>query len=343
MKLAKLFTDLNPVFDEADRRIMSFGERPKDFNVLQRSVTLSSIARGYIKLSGPDSRKFLQGQVTCDMQLVVDGQVIRGAHCTPKGRILFLFTAHCDTNDNIILETHQSITAQAIANLKKYAVFFKTEITDMSAALVTFLVAGPNCSDALQGLSTQPLPQPGAHLQEADFWLYCLANERYSITYTSPESAEKFIASPRFTLTGETYAALITLRSGFADITADTLDMFIPQMLNLDRQAFISFKKGCYTGQEIIARAHYRGAVKRRLRHIQCPLDKLPKPGEIVADSNGRSVGSVASAAWCSASQAELLLVLADKVEALKGLQIGTQSNIDAREVELPYPPLSKM
>ena len=190
------------MFDEADRRIMSFGERPKDFNVLQRSVTLSLIARGYIKLSGPDSRKFLQGQVTCDMQLVVDGQVIRGAHCTPKGRILFLFTAHCDTNDNIILETHQSITAQAIANLKKYAVFFKTEITDMSAALVTFLVAGPNCSDVLQGLSTQPLPQPGAHLQEADFWLYCLANERYSITYTSPEVhailKEGFEDSPMF-------------------------------------------------------------------------------------------------------------------------------------------------
>ena len=233
-----------------------------------------SAPRGYIKLSGPDSRKFLQGQVTCDMDSLSESNSINGAHCTPKGRIVFLFTARCDGDDNIILEVHPSILDTAIASLKKYAVFFKTEISEISGQTVS---DEANTSD------------------------------------------------------------LERLRTGRAEVVIETSEMFIPQMLNLDALGYISFKKGCYTGQEIIARAHYRGAVKRRMHHIKVPTDSLPTPGDDIKDNQGKSIGNVASAARTDESNIEILAVLADKYSDCDEIQIGDQAPEKVSHLPLPY------
>ena len=103
--------------------------------------------RGYIELSGPDSRKFLQGQVTCDMTTLSQEQSIYGAQCTPRGRIIFLFKASCDEQNNIILQTHSSIVEIAIASLKKYAVFFKTKIVQIDGQGIL------SCQHAWQNLA----------------------------------------------------------------------------------------------------------------------------------------------------------------------------------------------
>jgi len=233
----------------------------------------STDQRAYIQLTGPDSRKFLQGQVTCDMETLTGDTIINGAHCTPKGRIIFLFSASCDQQDNIILETHHSVRDLAIANLKKYAVFFKTEITDVSEE---------------------------------------------SATATIPSNLQR-------------------IRTGSADVVSTTSDMFIPQMLNLDALGYISFKKGCYTGQEIVARAHYRGAVKRRMHHLQLSLNSLPNAGDEIRNSEGKSIGNIASAAWIDPSSVEVLAVLADKSSDCTEIQIGEQPLASVVHLPLPY------
>lgn len=231
----------------------------------------SSDPRGYIQLSGPDSRKFLQGQVTCDMDGLTIGQTIYGAQCTAKGRIIFTFAAQCDTEDNIVLETHSSIIDIAIASLNKYAVFFKTTITDISAEIAN---------------------SPITDLQR--------------------------------------------LRSGTADITAATTDMFIPQMINLDALGYISFKKGCYTGQEIVARAHYRGTVKRRMHHLQLDATSTPALGDEIRDEQGKTIGTVASAVRVNDNRVELLAVLSDKSSDCPVIAIaGTQYQVTY--LQLPY------
>ena len=227
--------------------------------------------RGHIQLSGPDSRKFLQGQVTCDIDQLSPEHSICGAQCTPKGRVIFLFKASCDSQDNIVLETHSSITDIAIANLKKYAVFFKTEITDLSGQIET-----PPITD------------------------------------------------------------LQRLRSGSADITADTSDLFIPQMINLDALGYISFKKGCYTGQEIVARAHYRGAVKRRMHHLQIAASEVPRPGSEIRSAEGRAIGNIASAAKVDSQTVELLAVLADKSSDCTDIELSGQL-YPVTHLSLPY------
>lgn len=233
----------------------------------------STDQRAYILLTGPDNCKFLQGQVTCDMDSLTADSSIKGAHCTPKGRIIFLFTASCDSDNNIILETHSSVAEIALASLKKYAVFFKTEIS--------------LCGE----------------LQTAD---------------SVPSNLQR-------------------IRSGSADVVAATSDMFIPQMLNLDALGYISFKKGCYTGQEIVARAHYRGAVKRRMHHLQLSLHKLPNPGDDIRDSEGKSIGNIASAAWADQSTVEVLAVLNDKQSDCSQIRIGEQPLTAVKHLPLPY------
>ena len=309
--------------------VTSFGESPADYATLNVKDVISVNHRGFIKLSGPDSEKFLQGQVTCDLTQLDTQSSLNGAHLTPKGRIIFLFSITRDSQGALLLETNPSVIELAMASFKKYSVFFKTEITEVTDQFVSVLVSGPNADTIINKIDADT-----SRLIGIDTYSLSIRAERTQACL-SKVSGELIPA-------GQGYSDLLRIRSGTADVTEESSDSFIVQMINLDAQNYISFKKGCYTGQEIIARAHYRGAVKRRLRHIQCPLDELPKPGETLADCNGKGIGSVASAAWSSPRQAELLVVISDGVESLNGLQINAQTGIDAETLVLPYPPLAQ-
>jgi folate-binding protein YgfZ len=228
--------------------------------------------RGLIELRGEDSLKFLQGQVTCDLNTLEPNQVISGSHCTPKGRVIFLFSALLLAEDHLVLETHPSVVGIALASLKKYAVFFKTEIKDISA-------------------------------QRGDF--------------------------------PSTLNNLQRLQAGIPDITEATTDLFIPQMLNLDALDFISFKKGCYTGQEVVARAHYLGTVKRRMYRLVLPQGYLPLPGEAIHNSEDKALGTVVNA-QIAENQVEMLAVLSSSASDCDSMVINGQTLV-VKFLPLPY------
>ncbi|MDG1693770.1 MAG: hypothetical protein P8I13_02785 [Porticoccaceae bacterium] len=234
---------------------------------------MSDKNRGLIELRGEDSLKFLQGQVSCDLHQLSDDNFIRGCHCTPKGRVIFLFSAGLKDSNCIVLETHPSIVDTAIASLKKYAVFSKTKITDISD----------------QKLSIEP------ELSDLD-----------------------------------------RLRAGIADITLHTTDQFIPQMLNLDLLNFISFKKGCYTGQEVVARAHYLGAVKRRMYRLNLSTDCAPEIGEALFNMEGKQLGTIVNAQANKQGQVEALAVLATSSSDINRVVID-QTEISVERLDLPY------
>ena len=234
---------------------------------------MSNTDRGLIELHGQDSLKFLQGQVSCDLHQLSTEKVIRGCHCTPKGRVIFLFTAGLIENNRIVLETHPSIVDSAIASLKKYAVFSKTEISDISD----------------QNLSIEPKIDP-----------------------------------------------LQRIRAGLADITSQTTNQFIPQMLNLDLLDFISFKKGCYTGQEVVARAHYLGAVKRRMYLLALDSEIAPISGSAVIDSEGKQLGTIVNAQPNGKQQVEALAVLSTSSAEVKTVVID-QQELSVEMLSLPY------
>jgi folate-binding protein YgfZ len=234
---------------------------------------MSTTNRGYIELRGEDSMKFLQGQVSCDLNQLTDNRVIRGCRCTPKGRVVFLFSATLNDDNSIVLETHPSVVATAIASLEKYAVFFKTEISDISH----------------QDLFIEP---------KLD--------------------------------------SLQRLRTGLADITLDTTDQFIPQMLNLDLLDFINFKKGCYTGQEVVARAHYLGKVKRRMYLLALDTKSVPLSGSVLLDTKGKPLGTVINAQANDQGCVEVLVVLSTMNTEIESVVLD-QTETSVKMLNLPY------
>jgi len=234
---------------------------------------MSDTDRGLIELRGEDSLKFLQGQVSCDLNQLRGDKIIHGCHCTPKGRVIFLFAAQLNGDSGILLETHPSIVELAIASLKKYAVFFNIQINDVSN----------------QNLFVEP-----------------------------------------------TLDALQRLRAGIADITSDTTNLFIPQMLNLDALDFISFKKGCYTGQEVVARAHYLGAVKRRMHYLTLACESVPISGQTLFDANNKPLGTIVNAQPNENGKIEALAVLSGQTMDCDSVYIDGQKTTVER-LNLPY------
>lgn len=309
--------------------VESFGESPSDYKSLLKQNILSTDLRGYIQLSGPDTEKFLQGQVSCDMSLLEKGKPMNGAHLTPKGRITFLFSAHKDQDDNILLETHPSVVELAISSFKKYSVFFKTDITDVSDQFISAMISGPNSAERVKQITT-------CHIKQYDSSLFL-------VTVDTDRAIQQFNSQPgTLTPAGQGYSDLMRVRSGNADVTVDTSDEFIVQMINLDAQNYISFKKGCYTGQEIVARAHYRGSVKRRMHLMRLDTANMPSIGASLTDSNSKVIGAVAAAARASECSIEALAVLSEKYLATTEVTFDKEQFVNAIHLPLPYKVLER-
>ena len=330
MDWQSLFPSHNLIANTENPSIVeSFGESPSDYKSLSKQNVLSTDLRGYIQLSGPDTEKFLQGQVSCDMSLLEKGKPMNGAHLTPKGRITFLFSAHKDQDDNILLETHPSVVELAISSFKKYSVFFKTDITDVSDQFISAMISGPNSAERVKQITT-------CHIKQYDSSLFL-------VTVDAGRAIQQFNSQPAaLTPAGQGYSDLMRVRSGNADVTVDTSDEFIVQMINLDAQNYISFKKGCYTGQEIVARAHYRGSVKRRMHLMRLDTANMPSIGASLTDSNGKVIGAVAAAARASECSIEALAVLPEKYLATAEVTFDKEQFVNTIHLPLPYKVLER-
>ncbi len=336
MNFSKIFPKHNPVFaKDNEKRVTSFGESPSQFASLLKGNLVCPRQRGFIRISGIENKNFLQGQVTCDMEIPNPTNQYLGAHCTPKGRVVFVFSGYCISNGDIILETHPTVTSLGVDNLKKYSPFFKTEITDVSSELQNFILMGNEVSKILSQRVKNSALKNGTQNKDPLLNLTYVGRDIYSVTCDKSATEDMKSVFGVFTPVGEELGDLMILRTGFSDVTDRTADTFIPQMLNLDFLNYISFKKGCYTGQEVIARAHYRGTVKRRLRYFLCSMEKKPRVGDEIIDANERKIGTVARAARGSPHNIEMLAVMTDTATDFSDLKIGEQDHILATELQI--------
>lgn len=217
-----------------------------------------------ITVTGPDAFTFLQGQCTCDFTPITQSQWVRGAHCNPKGRMLSSFVAAQIAPQTIGLRVHHSIATQAHSALSKYLVFSKAQ-----CALSQHIAVGLE-QKALNKLGLSLAPGKAEHSDAglllssehtAELWLEGSAfNEVFNpfITQAAPKPFGHSALWQQLMIT-----------QGIADVTEHTSEQFLPQAFNYDAIGAVSFKKGCYTGQEIIARLHYKGQSKQRLHQLQ--------------------------------------------------------------------------
>lgn len=290
---------------------------------------------GVLAVRGADASKFLQGQLTCNLNYLSDTQASLGARCTQKGRMQSSFRILLD-GDGVLLAMATELLAPQLADLKKYAVFSKSKLTDESAAWVRF---GVDHGDA--ALSSLGLDLP------ADTDSVARNDGRIAIR-VSPDRAELWVAADQADVIKGKLSALLAegdlnqwllgqIRAGIGQVMPSTRELFIPQMLNLQAVGGVSFKKGCYTGQEIVARMQYLGKLKRRLYRLTLDASELPEPGTpLFSPTHGSAIGEVVLAANAG-QNIELLAVL--QAEAAEGgdLHVGALEGPALHLLDLPY------
>ncbi|QFY42814.1 folate-binding protein YgfZ [Candidatus Methylospira mobilis] len=255
-----------------------------------------------LAFSGEDAGKFLQGQSTCDILALQQGQSTLGAFCSAKGRVIAVFQA-LRLGDDFFLSVNSTLAERLRQHLSRYILRAKVSISDVSADYTLFGVIGdtpPEVPIAVAGMvMTFSVNAPALNLYAAP------------IAQTEELLAEFKQQSLR--LVDEMLWSSEVLRHGLPDIEEGTTEAFIPQMLNLDLLNGIGFKKGCYTGQEIVARTHYLGQCKRRM--FRLTATSIPKPyraGSTIRHLNGSddSLGTVVSASVPEQQRQELLAVI---------------------------------
>ncbi|WP_111640386.1 CAF17-like 4Fe-4S cluster assembly/insertion protein YgfZ [Marinimicrobium alkaliphilum] len=240
--------------------------------------------QGLLALDGPDAERFLQGQVTCDVRELDSRQTRIGLQCDLKGRILTSFRAWRDGDEKIVLRMHRELVDTTCDALGKYAVFFKVTLTNISDAYLGIGIAGPDARSRVEALVG------GAPEADGQFW----HNHHHRVIQLDPERFECWLAADQAPALirqllehcGVKPASawqLLDIRAGHAEITPQTRGQFTPQALNYQCQNAISFRKGCYTGQEVVARLHYKAKLKRVM--FRCDLRELaslPAPGSVI-------------------------------------------------------------
>lgn len=286
------------------------------------SVELSSdntyfmlLRQGILSITGPDAAKFLQGQVTCDVRELANNKTLLGAQCSIKGRMLLCFRALQSNNEQILLRVNKALVPNGLANLGKYIVFSKAKLADATPDYYCFGIAGPKATQIIRDVfSIDALERDHWHAA-GDHKIIRIDDQRYECWITAAD-AEKTWHQLRAhaTDTSENLWNWLNIQAGIGDITLETYDRFTPQAINFQLVNGINFRKGCYTGQEIVARLHYRGTLKRHMYRFEFTLidNALPQPGSALLNAEGKNVGEVIISAAKNATSGELLASVVD-------------------------------
>lgn len=289
-------------------------------------------------VEGPDANKFLQGQLTCDLRDLAPNHSLQGAQCSLKGRMINTYRLVQDQEDRVILRTFAELASATRAALGKYIVFSKAEITDLSDAYTLVGLVGPQAESLL---STQlgAVPETdGDWLSSNGHLIIKLAERRYECWLdqtTAPALLAVWSASCQ--AGDENLWTLQDIRAGWAQLRPQTQELFTPQALNYPLVGAVSFHKGCYTGQEVVARLHYKGKLKRRMYRVELPWAEqtpLPAPGDELTTDAGQSLGQCVLAAWSEHGRVEALIVMND---ALAAQEVVDYNGQQMRLLPLPY------
>lgn len=265
----------------------------------------------FITIEGARALPLLQGQFTCDVNRASPEHVIEGAYCTPKGRVIANFLLWAATPERVVLRLRSDIVEPTISVLSRYAALSRVTLHRETLACTGVLGDGITAIGARVpgGWPREPL---AVSSHDAHQIVQCDDIGRRFEIWSSPDrlpALHQMLAS-FCTMAPSTHWRLALIRERKAEIVAATAGEFLPQMLGYDRGDMVSFRKGCYTGQEVVARARYKGSVKRRLYRLTGISPCCPPPGSLLRQpGTGAPAGTVVDSATDGA-HVELLAVL---------------------------------
>ena len=285
---------------------------------LHGDIIVDLTHRGLIAVSGADARTLLQGQFTNDIEAVNESRTQLSAWCSIKGRVLVLFRIW-QRGGTLHLELPAELEDSITARLRMYVLRARVSVESASQDAVRFGISGTKATKLLAE-EHGPLPaRPDRALRAGECTFVRLRGDPPRFQVIAPfDAARTLWKHCREVATPVSVPAwnLLDIRAGIPDICAAQSDRFLPQALHLDRIDGLNFDKGCYAGQEIIARTQYLGRLKRHLCRAALHATEPPIPGDTILAGAGHrdeSAGQVVNAAASvRAGRWELLAVIND-------------------------------
>ena len=238
-----------------------------------------------IRVSGKDNKKFLQGQLTNDIEKLSD-RYMNTSYCTHQGKVIVNIQVFL-SEDDVILLLSKSLSKYFIEKISKYIL-----MSDVKFVLYDEVTALWSLSDKAKELMREYKIEEDklcSRVSESEYMINMCMDNTYQIRYVNLDSSNtcKF----EYNELSETQTCLIDLFRLHTRLKKDNIEKFIPQLLNSDELETVSYKKGCYTGQEVIARTHYLGNVKKHTYLVT--IDALINNETNVVNSDGESVGEL--------------------------------------------------
>lgn len=265
-----------------------------------------------LSLTGKDAASFLQGQTTCDIKALVNSEPRLGAYCNAKGRTISTFII-IKQQDSFLLILTSDLLDTVRKKLQMYILRADVQLTDQSDQY---------CIIGIHNTKLESQNNLYQYPQHDNSFLYISSAEQ-ALVFCTELLAQQDIAL----VNGNAWLGL-DIQAGIPWLDKATTEDFIPQMLNLDKLGAISFDKGCYTGQEIIARTHYLGKNKRAMYQASCVTEVSIAPGCEISDTidNENQLGTVILASKQDFTT-QLLVVLKDQANDAKNLQLNNQNH----------------
>ena len=314
--------------DDANWRIDHYGNPSRECQLVLNGTALCDLNHyGIIQVSGTDAATFLQGQLSNDITLVDYANSQLSAYCTPKGRVLTLLRI-VKSKDGYLLLLPQALLPMVQKRLQMYIMMSKVEPIQIDNDFVIIGVSGPDASKELAKWVNPVVADTSSDIPDNinqscsadDMTIIRIHSDNPRFLIIAPVTRAKTLWSDlniNAAPVGSMPWMLLDILAGIPEISIETTETQVPQMLNLDRINAISFKKGCYPGQEIVARMHYLGKLKKRMYQLHFPAGVSIETGAELLSPDARAdeaVGNIISYAQHPEGHIYALAVLQRKI-----------------------------
>lgn len=292
-----------------------------------------------ISLHGEEQSKYLQGQVTCDVNEVTQNNLLVGAHCNAKGKVFSAFRLINRDNAHLLIQPKATIEA-SLAELKKFGVFAKVTI-EQASHLSFYGLVGEQASTILQNNFAQ-VPDsltPVVHVGNTTI-VYIAGKQTRYVLIDEANNLDEKLEQLSLTCYDNKVWNLLEISEGFVQLNQQSISEYVPQMLNLQAINGISFTKGCYLGQETVARMQYLGKNKRALFSLTANTNTPLANGDIVEvqlGENWRKAGDILSFYQADDGHCYLQAILNSDSNEQTTLRLKSQPDIQVVIQSLPY------
>jgi len=324
-------------------RIESFGDPQQEVQAAATADIVTDLSsHSLIRVRGDDATTFLQGQLTNDIRLVDPSHSQLSAYCNPKGRMLSIFRILMQDGD-YLLQLPAPLLDTILARLRMYVLRANVKLVSAVEELQRIGVAGPTAA-AIINRQLGIVPEDDtACITEGDVIVLRLPGiqPRFEIVTTLATATRLWdrlgqdcrpVGTPSW--------AWLDIMAGLPNVYRETSEAFIPQMTNLEILGGMSFTKGCYSGQEIVARVQHLGKLKQRMYHARVfATEQVPRPGDTIhtPDRPGQTVGTIVDAR-CSPESGYDMLAVIDKSSVQEGsLYLSGDQEAKLTIQDLPY------